>query len=29
MRVNFPDFYEQAPVVHTYDAFAATLGARP
>ncbi len=27
MRVNFPDFYEQAPVVHTYDAFAATLGA--
>ncbi|PXW89927.1 hypothetical protein C8R34_10384 [Nitrosomonas sp. Nm84] len=25
--MNFPDFYEQAPVVHTYDAFAATLGA--
>ncbi|MBY0474425.1 MAG: hypothetical protein K2Q13_05080 [Nitrosomonas sp.] len=25
--MNFPDFYEQAPVVHTYDPFAAVLGA--
>ncbi len=25
--MSFPDFYKQAPVVHTYDAFAATLGA--
>jgi len=25
--VNFPDFYEQAPVVHTHDPFAAMLGA--
>ncbi|MDO9311100.1 MAG: hypothetical protein Q7T85_05335 [Nitrosomonas sp.] len=27
MIVCFPDFYEQAPVVHTYDPFAAMLGA--
>lgn len=27
MIVNFPDFYEQAPVVRTYDPFAAMLGA--
>ncbi len=25
--MNFPDFYEQAPVVRTYDPFAAMLGA--
>ncbi len=25
--MNFPDFYEQAPVVLTHDPFAATLGA--
>ncbi len=27
MIMNFPDFYEQAPTVRTYDPFAATLGA--
>jgi hypothetical protein len=27
MKVNFPDFYEQAPVVRTRDPFAAVLGA--
>ena len=27
MIVNFPDFYEQAPVVRTHDSFAAMLGA--
>src|SRR5687768_11233193 len=27
MRVDFPDFYEQAPVVRTHDPFAAMLGA--
>jgi hypothetical protein len=27
MNVNFPDFYEQAPVVRTRDPFAAVLGA--
>lgn len=27
MNVNFPDFYEQAPVVRTRDPFAAMLGA--
>ncbi len=27
MIVCFPNFYEQAPVVHTYDPFAAMLGA--
>ena len=25
--MNFPDFFEQAPVVHTFDPFAAMLGA--
>ena len=25
--MNFPDFYEQAPVVRTHDPFAAMLGA--
>ncbi|WP_293005724.1 hypothetical protein [Nitrosomonas sp.] len=25
--MNFPDFYEQAPVIHTHDPFAAVLGA--
>ena len=29
MKLNFPDFYEQAPIVHTYDPFAAMLGAAP
>ncbi len=27
MIVNFPDFYEQAPIVRTHDPFAAMLGA--